>query len=793
MPLEDYHGKRDLSQTPEPTGEEESPAGELPRFCIQRHDARRLHYDLRLEHDGVLKSWAVPRGPSLDPAVKRLAVHTEDHPLEYLRFQGTIPSGNYGAGQMDLWDTGTFRCPDFEGQYRKGDLKLNFYGSRVRGEFALVRTAQDNQWLWIKKPDEFVQAGWDPEQLSLTLERPDLWWDTHPLPEGAVAAPFPRWWEPMLAQPGEAFSSPEFAFEMKWDGFRALAFRQEGELRLLSRKGNSLLRSMPELAILNSAFGAREYVLDGEIVCLDAEGVPQFQKLQTRAQATRPNLSNPVLFYAFDLLYLDGYDLRPLGWEQRRQYLEEGLQASSWVRLSQTIEGDGLAFYELVKERGLEGIVAKRRSAPYSGKRSNDWVKIKTRHEMEAVIGGITPPEGGRLHFGALMLGVPEEGGLRHIGNVGSGFSQEELERLHGLLQPSQNCPFLDPPPGSKHWVEPSFRCQVLYQEKTLQGILRAPVYHGLVEEEAAPLQESQPTLVSEGRQLKFSNLEKIWFPADGISKGQILSYYDQVADYLLPHLRDRPLSLKRYPDGIDAEFFFQKKAYAHFPAWMPTYPLENLRGERKETPLCNDRASLLFLVNLGCIDHNPWLSRIQNLDSPDLLMLDLDPSACEFPRLIQGALAVKQVLDDLGLSGFPKTSGSRGIHIYVPVASGYEFELTRTLATVIGTIAQQRHPDLFTLLRDPAKREKNRVYLDAPQNRRGATTAGAYSVRPVAGAPVSTPLLWEEVRPALDFRAFTALTAPARFLEVGDLLAAMQPQRLEEAVSRVGPLLGEL
>ena len=390
------------------------------------------------------------------------------------------------------------------------------------------------------------------------------------------------------------------------------------------------------------------------------------------------------------------------------------------------------------------------------------------------------------------MLGIPEGDKLRHIGNVGSGFNEQELERLHGLLKPSDGCPFETPPAGVKHWVEPTYKCQVLYQEMTQQGILRAPVYHGLIEDEAAPLQETQPTLVSEGRQLKFTNLDKIWFPADGISKGQILSYYDQVADYILPHLQDRPLSLKRYPDGIDSDFFFQKKAYAHFPAWMPTCSLENLRGERKETPLCNDRASLLFLVNLGCIDHNPWLSRIQNLDSPDLMMLDLDPSDCDFAKLIQGARAVKEVLDDLGLRGYPKTSGSRGIHIYVPVVPEYEFELTRTLATVIGTIAQQRHPDLFTLVRDPGKRSKNRVYLDAPQNRRGATTAGAYSVRPVAGAPVSTPLHWEEIDEKLDFKAFTALTAPARFAHTGDLLAPMlkDKQRLEEAVARAGQWL---
>ena len=624
-----------------------------------------------------------------------------------------------------------------------------------------------------------------------------MWWESHALPAHAQACPFPRWIEPMLAQNGEAFSSPDFAFEMKWDGFRALAFRQEGELRLLSRRGNSLLRSMPELSVLGTAYQAREFVLDGEIVCLDAEGVPQFQRLQSRAQASqaqRLSQTNPVLFYAFDLLYLDGYDLRAVPWSERRQFLEKGLQPSSWVRLSQTIEGDGLAFYELVKARNLEGIVAKRKSAPYSGKRTSDWVKIKTRYEMEAVIGGLTPPEGGRARFGALMLGVPEGDKLRHIGNVGSGFSQEELERLGDLLAPlrTEECPFREKPTGPLYWVEPKLRCQILYQEKTAAGILRAPVYHGLIEEESEPLLEAQPTLVSEGRQLKFSNLDKIWFPADGISKGQVISYYDQVAEYILPHLRDRPLSLKRYPDGIESEFFFQKKAYAHFPAWMPTYPLENTRGERKETPLCNDRASLLFLVNLGCIDHNPWLCRINNLDSPDLMMLDLDPSACDFARLIQGAQAIKQVLDEIGLRGYPKTSGSRGLHILVPVAPGYEFELTRTLATVIGMLASQRHPNLFTLVRDPGKRAKDRVYLDAPQNRRGATTAGAYSVRPVAGAPVSTPLRWEELTPELDFRAFNLLTAPARFAQTGDLLAPMlnDPQPLEEAVARVGQLM---
>ena len=817
MSLEDYQARRQFDQTPEPApGQPEGEAGPGQRFCIQRHQARRLHYDLRLEHGGVLKCWAVPRGPSLDPKEKRLAVHTEDHPLDYLDFQGTIPSGNYGAGSIHLWDHGTYQVlesGDFDEQYARGDLKLAFYGQRIQGSFALVRTSTDPNWLWIKKKDSFVKPDWDPEKLSPMQRGPSLWESQSP--EGE-AAPMPDWIAPMLAKSSPPFSDPAFSFELKWDGYRALAFGRGGQLRLLSRQGNSLLRQLPELQVLGQAVRAREFILDGEVVCLDEQGTAQFQRLQSRTQAgqmaqvNRLAQSHPATYYAFDLLYLDGYDLRNLPWVRRRQLLNQVLQPNPWLRLSDSVDEEGEAFFQLVQLRGLEGIVAKRRHSPYRSGRSGDWLKIKISEEIDCVIGGLTAPEGGREFLGSLVLGLYRGGQLEHVGNVGSGFSGQELARVSQLLEPlqSQQCPFAAAPEAWR-WLRPDLVCKVRFNTRTEAGILRAPVYAGLVEganpksclwdeQEIPPEEEMVPTadpdqalLEVGGRRLKLTHLSKVLFPKDGISKGQVLRYYEEIADFILPHLKDRPLSLKRYPDGIEGDFFFQKRAYYHFPAWLPTYPLENSRGMTVETPLCNDRASLLFLVNLGCIDHNPWLSRIGSLDEPDFMMLDLDPADCEFPRLIQGALALKQLLDELGLASFPKTSGSRGLHIYVPVAAGYEFELTRTLAHIIARVLGHRHPDLFTLMRSPARRGEDRVYLDAPQNRRGATTAGPYVIRAVPGALVSTPLHWDEVGPDLDFRAFHLGTAPQRFFQLGDILAPVLSlrQRVEVAVERLGHL----
>ena len=844
MSLDEYRARRRFEQTPEPPPENidegglggggsppenidegglgggGSPPENIGRFCLQRHQARRLHYDLRLEHRGVLKCWAVPRGPTLNPREKRMAIHTEDHPIDYLHFEGTIPAGNYGAGSIQLWDQGTYQVlesGDFDEQYERGDLKLAFYGQRVRGAFALVRTSSEPNWLWIKKKDTFVQPDWDPEQLPGLEPSRSLWEDR--APEGE-AGPMPDWVAPMLARSSPPFSDPAFSFELKWDGYRALVFGKGGRVRLLSRQGNSLLRQLPELQVLSQAVRGREFVLDGEVVCLDEHGAAQFQRLQSRsragqvAQVDRLSQSYPATYYAFDLLYLDGYDLRSLPWQRRRALLTEVLVPSPWLRLSDSLDGEGEALFELVKARGLEGVVAKRREAPYRSGRSSDWLKVKVREVIECVIVGRTEPEGGREHFGSLVLGLYRAGQLHHVGNVGSGFSQEELARVSALLEPlaSDVCP-VEGVAEPARWLRPELVCQVAYNARTEAGILRGPVYAGMVEgadpadclwdpDEERPQPTPIPSLPSQGeevileaggRRLKLTHLNKILFPQDGYTKGDVLRYYEEIADFILPHLKDRPLSLKRYPDGIEGDFFFQKRAYRHFPAWLPTYPLENSRGMTLETPLCNDRASLLFLVNLGCIDHNPWLSRIGSLDEPDFLMLDLDPAECEFARLVEGARALKGLLDELGLESFAKTSGSRGLHIYVPVAAGYEFELTRTLAHLIARLLGDRHPHLFTLSRSPNRRGEDRVYLDAPQNRRGATTAGPYVIRAVPGAPVSTPLDWDEVGPDLDFRAFTLKTAPRRFQQLGDLLAPVLTRRqpLETAIERLGSMVG--
>lgn len=581
--------------------------------------------------------------------------------------------------------------------------------------------------------------------------------------------------ECMLAQAGQPFTDPAWAFEVKWDGVRALAYGEPGHLRLVSRKGLSLLRQFPELADLSSQVLAERFVLDGELVAFDEHERPRFELLLPRIQSDRARVGlAPIAYYVFDVLELEGEDLRQLRWEERRARLEAVLRPGPHVRLSEAIMGEGEAFYEVVRAQGLEGVVAKRRDSPYTPGRSADWQKIKVFQTQECLIVGFTQPSGGRRHFGALVLACEEGGVLVHVGNVGSGFTEAALDDLAARLRPLATCPLATPVEGPITWVHPEFTCQVRYTEKTRQGLLRAPVYQGLVE--VVPSRQRQ------------TNRDKLWFPEDGVTKGEVLDYYERVAPLILPQLAERPLSLRRYPDGVGKAHFFQRRSGVDFPAWMPSVSVES-DGEWRDNPVCENLAGLLYLVNLGCIDHNPWLSRLRNLDEPDLLLLDLDPVDCGWDRVLLAGRLLGRLLAELGLASFPKTSGSRGLHVLVPVTSGYTFEQTRMLAQLIGTVLVGRHPDLFSVSR---ARRDGRVYLDAPQNRRGATTACAYSVRAVPGACVSTPLRWEELEEALDFRDFTVRTALARFEKEGDLLGDLfaAPQPLEDAVARLEPLL---
>ena len=828
MPLKEYAAKRRFEKTPEPRASRKS-QGPANFFCVQRHDATRLHYDFRLEMDGVLKSWAVPKGPTLDPTVKHLAAHVEDHPIDYGDFEGNIPAGNYGAGSVMLWDRGTF---DLLGgvsgaeQLARGDLKFRLHGEKLNGDFALVHMkgrGKGQEWLLIKKRDEFAAPGWDVEKYANSVlsgrTQEEI---ARNLParkasppkkkakldaaniEGARKAEMPSVIEPMTATLAERPPrGEEWLFEVKWDGVRAIAFVEREEVRIQSRSGLRCERQYPELAVIHHHIAASQAVLDGEIAVLDEKGVSRFHLIQPRIANSDPNTiahlvrSTPVVYFAFDLLYLDGYDLRNVSLSRRRELLQKVTTPGAVLRISEAFAGAGEEMLEAARENGLEGIVAKRASSRYESKRSREWVKIKIGNQQEFAIGGFTEPQGGREHFGALVLGVYDEGKLRWAGNVGTGFDQKTLAGLHARLQPlvTKKCPFAERPKPDRGitWVKPELICQVKYANWTPDNRLRAPVFLGLrndvsprqVVREGQLLAESakEAALAIDGHTLKFTNLKKVFYPGEGYTKRDVLNYYDGVADLILPHLKNRPLSLKRYPNGIQEAFFFQKDVPESFAPWLRTEPIDSIHYVFAE-----DRASLLYLVNLGCIDHNPWMSRWPTLDHPDFVLIDLDPQECPFDRIVDAALLVKQLLDAIGLAGYAKTTGGDGMHVYIPVEPVYTYGETRMFAELIARLAAREKPDLFTTPRSVAKRQKNRVYFDYLQNGRSKTIAAPYVLRAYAGAPVATPLKWSEVKPGLDPGQFHIGNARERFREVGDLFAGVlnRPQRLEKALEKM-------
>ena len=618
--------------------------------------------------------------------------------------------------------------------------------------------------------------------------------------------------EPMTAMLAERPPrGEEWLFEVKWDGVRAIAFVERGEVRIQSRSGLRCERQYPELAVIHHHIAAHQAVLDGEIAVLDEKGISRFHLIQPRIANSDPHTitrlvrSTPVVYFAFDLLYLDGYDLRNAILSKRRELLQEVATPGGVLRISEAFAGAGEEMLEAARENGLEGIVAKRASSRYESRRSREWLKIKIGNQQEFVIGGFTEPQGGREYFGALVLGVYDEGKLRWAGNVGTGFDQKTLAGLYARLKPlvTRKCPFAERPKPDRGmtWVKAELVCQVKYANWTPDNRLRAPVFVGLrndvgprrVAREGAATREllvdgsQEASLKIDGRALKFTNLKKIFYPREGYTKRDVLNYYDGVADLILPHLKDRPLSLKRYPDGIQKAFFFQKDAPDSFAAWLRAELIDSIRYVFAE-----DRASLLYLVNLGCIDHNPWMSRWPTLDNPDFVLIDLDPQECPFEAIVDAALLVKQLLDAMGLAGYPKTTGGDGMHIYVPIEPVYTYDETRTFAELIARLAAREKPDLFTTPRPVAKRQRNRVYFDYLQNGRSKTIAAPYVLRAYPGAPVATPLEWREVQHGLDPGQFHMGNARERFREVGDLFAGVlnRPQRLEEALGKLEKLV---
>ncbi len=821
MSLAKYREKRTFEKTPEPAPSTPAPQAPHPlTFCVQRHHATNLHYDFRLELDGALKSWAVPKGPSLDPADKRLAMMVEDHPLEYGGFEGVIPKGNYGAGSVMLWDRGTYEIlgdATPEAQLARGDFKFRLTGEKLNGEFAIVRTkrGKGNEWLLLKKKDAFAKPGWSAEDYSYSvlsgLTQEEIAQGLKPVKTAKNSPDLPVI-SPMLAQIGKGTppTGPDWLYEIKWDGVRAICYIQNGRLRMLSRNGNLMERQYPELSVLPHHIRASTAILDAEIAALDDRGLPSFELLQSRINVAEASavatLSRnlPVVIFVFDLLYLNGRDLRGEPLTERKRLLKEVLQPTDVVRYSEHFEGDGAELLEAAKAQGLEGVIAKRASSFYESRRTSDWIKFKLVTTDEFVLCGMI--KGEREPFGALALGIYDHGKLKWAGNVGTGFDRKKMDMIHSKLAPlaTEKCP-LEPakelPKKGVTWTRPELVCEVRFSNWTDDGRLRAPVWMGLrpdidpqecTRDLPDPALErtvfldpskSEEILTIDRHRLKFTNLNKPYYPKDGVLKRDLLNYYDAVAQLILPHLKDRPLSLKRYPNGIDHDFFFQKEVAESFPKWLRTADADGILSV-----IGDDRATLLFLVNLGCIDHNPWMSRIDSLENPDYMLIDLDPQECNYEKIVEAAYVVRAKLDLAELESYPKTTGGDGMHIFVPLVARYTYEQVRSLAELLSTLVAAERPDLFTTPRAVAKRQKGKVYFDWQQIARGKTISAPYVLRAYPGAPVATPLAWREVTPRLRPDQFDIRNALARFDRVGDLFAPVlaSTQEIEPALHKL-------
>jgi bifunctional non-homologous end joining protein LigD len=843
MALKEYEQKRNFKVTPEPAAKKvTATSGDRGGFfCVQRHDATRLHYDFRLEVGGVLVSWAVPKGPSLDPAHKSLAMKVEDHPFDYGTFEGNIPKGNYGGGSVMLWDKGSYHVLGDEPaqeQLERGDFKFELHGVKLNGSFAIVhmkRASKGNEWLLIKKKDEHAVPGYDIDQYAWSVAtkrtQDEIAANVEEVTpgelEGARKAALPATMTAMLATAAsKPPSGSQWVYEIKWDGIRALCLIKDGKLEIMSRRGNHCERQYPEFKDLPAHVHAKTAWLDGEICVLDENGRAHFQNIQPRIGANpsvAPRLAEtaPATLFLFDILYTDGYDLRDVALEDRRRLLNALVVPDSHIRISEIFEIGGEEMLAAAREMGLEGVLAKDRRSKYEGARTSRWQKLKISTEQEFVIAGFTAGE--REYFGALVLGVYEGDKLRHAGQVGTGFDHKLMKAIHERLEPlvTKTCPLTPKPKiAGVTWVRPEVVCQMRFLEWTQDHVLRAPVFVGLrddkaadevqreespeSDEEAAP-DESAPedekiessldlsgkevSTDVEGHGLKFTNLDKIYFPKDGWKKRDLLAFYDAVAEWLLPHLKDRPLSMKRYPNGIHQDYFFQKNAPDHFPDWLRLEPISEHGGTKlNHYPLANDRASLLYLVNLGCIDHNPWMSRVGSLDKPDWMLLDLDPVDTSFDQIVEAARLVREVLSELGLEGYPKTTGGDGMHVYVPLEPEYSYDQVRSFAEIVAHLVNDRAPNLFTTPRSVDKRKKGRVYFDYLQIGTGKTIAAPYVVRAYDRAPVATPLAWKEVKKGIRPEDFRIDDTIARFQKVGDIFAPVLQggQRLEDALERI-------
>lgn len=826
MALEEYNKKRNFKETSEPEGKEKA-SGKKLKFVIQRHAASRLHYDFRLEMEGVLKSWAVPKGPSLNPSDKRLAMMVEDHPYSYRTFEGSIPKGNYGAGEVEIWDEGTYEPIEkvkgktddlvMRTELHKQSLKFILHGKKLKGEFALVKiknSKDENAWLLIKHNDQFaVDEDYDAEDHTLKTSKVTAYLEEKESKKKNTSTDslkhyknyalaisgekkLSKFIKPMLCKVSDkAFDDKDWAFEIKWDGYRAIADLSKDELQLYSRNGIDFSQKFKK--IINS-LNLQEHpmILDGEIVAYDDKGKPNFQWLQRIGD--HPNIA--LTFQVFDLLWLNGHSTENLSYLQRKELLKDALIENDIIKYSDHILEKGRDFFQAAKDMGLEGIVAKKTDSLYKENlRSSEWLKIKIHKSDEAVICGFTEPKGSRKKFGALILGKYLNGEMVFCGHAGGGFNDISLSNIYDKMQPliAKNSVFkITPKTNTKAtWVKPDLVAEIKFTELTKDNIYRHPIFLRLRDDinpkdvkfnsenssKNENMKKTEPkkrtgkddVLKKIGKQeLKLTNQNKIYFPEDDITKGDVIDFYQSISKYILPHLKDRPQSMNRYPNGIKGLSFFQKDAAEETPEWIETQKVFSESSDKYiNYIICNDKETLAYLNNLGCIELNIWTSKIKKADNPDYLVLDLDPSEKNsFEDVIETAQAVKEALDLAGINGYPKTSGSSGIHVYIPMNAKYSYDQVKDFGHLLMQMVQKKLPDLTTLERSLQKRDKNKIYLDYLQNRRGQTLASVYSLRPKNGAPVSIPLEWEEVKNGLKPTDYNIYNALERLKDKGDI-----------------------
>ena len=882
MSLVKYKNKRNFKESPEPTGGKSK--GDKLRFVIQKHDASHLHYDFRLELDGVLKSWAVPKGPSTDPSIRRLAMKVEDHPYDYRNFEGIIPSG-YGAGTVMIWDEGFYKPAEMIGNdkekqekilekgLRAGKIHFILYGKKLKGEFALVNTlGGTNKWLLFKVRDDYA----DKDDITLkdksvvskkTLvqiektsekvydknseiksegilkkkasskkhakkEQPDIVTNSGArhtkiisgkikLPPGARKSRFPLTFKPMLAVlVNEPFNTEGWVYEVKWDGYRAISLLKKSRVEIKSRNNKSfsdkfypVTRALAELK-LNA-------VLDGEIVVTNENGISDFGSLQN----WRSEADGELNYYMFDIPWLNGSDLTQTPLIERKTLLEKLIPENNVLKISRAFRDSGISFFNTAKKLGLEGIIAKKSdSFYYPGQRSEVWVKIKANKRQEMVIGGYTKNDDSSKYFSSLLVGAFDKGKLKYTGKIGTGFNVEmqkdlirqfkpriiktpPFEELPDVNKPSRFRP--NPPHAVATWVKPDLVCEVSFTEITKDGVMRHPSFEGMrmdknakdvILEKAKPLNkmkrnqngikkktdkiindnELRKTLLNpteetqvkklNGHDLKFTNLGKIYWPEEKITKRDMLNYYYQVVPFILPYLKDRPQSMNRHPNGIKGPSFYFKDITGKAPEWLETYLYHSESdGRDRRYLVAKDEASVLYMASLGCIEMNPWHSRVKSEDYPDWCIIDLDPGKNPFDEVIKAARVTKEILDGLGVVSYPKTSGSTGMHIYIPLGAAYTYDQSKEFARVIARMVHEELPS-FTSIERIVKDRKGKMYIDFLQNRPQATVCAPYSLRPKPGATVSMPLHWNEVKKGLKMRDFTIENAMERIKSEGDI-----------------------